>query len=1010
MRSKPLISALWAVCAFIMLSNPAWSANEKTNTLDAFSNCTISLTATPDGVYCGEATGSIDVKITGGTAPYKIEWDNSDNSIWAEISTNDNTYTIPNLPRGMYMVKIRDANGCRESVSVMMDDNASDLTYTIEPNDPCVAAGSMVIRVAGADAPFWVILDGPTSGGVIANTNSFRIDNLLPGAYKVTVDKDGCGHDQTTDIITTPTALGISIAQMDNNVCDEFGDVKVNITGGTSEYLISWYGAASGSTRATESKIVQNLVPGDYTFTIRDANFCTASATVTVVSTGTDLYCELTQTPVVCDNMGQVGVAIKGGKAGYTVAYSGPVSGAFVANSSNDNTGDANIWDLPPGEYHITITDSRGCVAKESIVVGGELTDLACIVTQTPVLCDDMGQIGVSISGGQPTYRIDYSGPRTGSIIATTTGDRAGNGSILDLPAGAYTIKVTDSRGCSATESITVGGSFTDLACIVTQTPVLCAEMGEIGVSITGGYPTYRIDYSGPKSGAIIAATTGDRSALGNISDLPAGAYTIVVTDSRGCSATESITVGETGSNMACDITPHDQICNTMGGMAIAISGGMPQYQVTYTGPISGVVSVVGTGTTNVPGLPAGNYTVIVVDGNGCSITETIIIGDDGSNLSCDVLAQPQICESNAGVYVTISGGKPSYAVSYTGAASGSVVSTGGTTFIPLPFGSYTITVVDGNGCTASETATVGAGTNDLHCRLETTPAICHKLGAIEVIISGGKPGFTVKWSSGHEETSAFSPGYSYKFEVPCPGIYDITVIDANGCVVMESTEVKQIENNLAYELFAKSGVQEGNGSIEVYFQQGRAPYTIELTGPSNQTQITNGAIIFSSLPSGLYSVNIIDANGCEKQTYIEVPKVGSAGPNLDGMRINVTNENPIEEEQELREQLAETNEGTTFTPLSYDNQASTNEFVVYQNYPNPFKLSTTISFNLPQAMKARITIQDHFGKIITFVENDFAKGYNQYELNRTDLGTGVYYYTVSAGTFSKTTRMLHIE
>ena len=251
MKIKPLISALWAFCSLFLLSIPAWSANENINTTvkEAF-NCTMSLTATPDGVYCGETTGAIDVKITGGTAPYKIEWDNQDNSIWAETSTSSKTYRIPDIPRGMYKVKIRDANGCRAEANVMMDDNASDLTYTIETNDPCAALGSMVIRVTGSEAPYWVILHGPTSGGIIANTNDFRIDNLLPGAYKVTVDKEGCGHDQTVEIITTPTALGIGISQMDYNVCDELGDVKVNITGGTSEYLISWYGAASGSTRA----------------------------------------------------------------------------------------------------------------------------------------------------------------------------------------------------------------------------------------------------------------------------------------------------------------------------------------------------------------------------------------------------------------------------------------------------------------------------------------------------------------------------------------------------------------------------------------------------------------------------------------------------------------------------------------------------------------------------------------------------------------------------------------
>ena len=154
MKIKPLIPALWVFCSFVMLSFPAWSANETTNKLtNETTNCTISLAATPNGVYCGETTGSINVAITGGTAPYKIEWDNNDNSIWAETSTNNSTYTIPNLPRGMYIVKIRDKNGCRDEVEVRMDDNASNLTYTIEPNDPCATSGSVAVSYTHLTLP-----------------------------------------------------------------------------------------------------------------------------------------------------------------------------------------------------------------------------------------------------------------------------------------------------------------------------------------------------------------------------------------------------------------------------------------------------------------------------------------------------------------------------------------------------------------------------------------------------------------------------------------------------------------------------------------------------------------------------------------------------------------------------------------------------------------------------------------------------------------------------------------
>ena len=839
MKKRPLILVLWALCSLMFQSIDAYSTDEKTNIIsnENFS-CTLDMTATPNGVYCGQSTGSIDIKITGAIGSVKIEWDNTDMSIWEEITTNESSYTITDLPSGWYLIKIKDEKGCSVEKKVYVDVNASNLTYTIEPSDPCISNGSFIIRIAGSTPPYWVILDGPTSGGVIATSNAFRIDNLRAGNYSITIDKDGCGHSQNANLITTPITLSASAELIDNNVCDAFGDVQLNITGGTLPFSIFWHGQTSGSTTSNGSKTIQNLEPGSYTFTIRDANLCTTTTTATVTASGTDLYCVLTQTPVICDNM---------------------------------------------------------------------------------------GQIGISISGGLPTYRVDYSGPKTGAVIATTTGDRAATASILDLPAGDYTIKVTDSRGCVASESITVGGTITDLACIVTQTPQICDNMGTIGVTISGGQPTYRVDYTGPTSGAIIATTTGDRTASANISGLANGYYTIVVTDSRGCTATENISVG-----------------------------GGPSYLV------------------------------------------------------CEVSVQSHICESNAGVNVAISGGTPTYLISYSGTASGSVASNGGSTFIPLPIGQYTIQVTDANGCTATETATVGEGVNDLHCRLVQTHAICHKPGSIEVIISGGKPGFTVKWSTGHGENTAYSPGYNYIFEVPCPGVYDITVIDANGCVVMESTEVRQLENNLAYQLFANSGGQEGNGSIEIYFQQGKSPYTIDLTGPSNQTVISNGATVLSSLPSGLYSVFVVDANGCDKQIYIEVPKVDNLGPNLGRMRISVAEEQLLSEEKVIEKK--EEKEKFELNINFLENKEASDEFQVFQNYPNPFTGSTIIGFNLPQKMEVTIAIHNAQGKKVAITQKEFAKGLNQFEFNRTDLGTGVFYYTISAGEFSKTTRMLHIE
>lgn len=1108
MKNIPLIRALWVLCPLLLLSITGWSANETFNANPQNNyTCTMSISVTPNGVYCGETHGSIDVKITGGSAPYTVEWDNSNSTIWAEATTSNKSYSITDLPKGSYLVKVRDANGCLEMVTdVTLDVNASDLTYTLEPSEPCQNIGSMTIRISGSAPPYWIILDGPTSGGIIATTNDFKIDNLLGGSYTVTVDKDGCGHATQTTIITTTEELTGHASAVDNhNSCDNFGDVQLDLSGGSPGYFISWHGPTTGSTEATGSKLVQNLEQGAYTFVIRDVNGCSITKHVTVSASRSNMSATLTQTPVICDNMGQIGVSISGGDAGYSVSYSGPVSGTLTATNTGNNAGNASILDLPPGHYTITVTDSKGCSDVKSIEVGGEMKDVSCIVTQTPVECDNMGQIGVAISGGNPafrvdytgpksgsivatttgertatasildlppghyvitvtdsrgcsaseaidvtgsitdmstivtqtpvecdnmgqigvaisggdpTYRIDYTGPKSGSLIATTTGPKAGNGTILGMPAGTYTIIVTDSRGCSDTEYITVTGSLSDMSSIVTQTPVICNNMGQVGVIIEGGSPTYRIDYTGPKTGSVIATTTGAKSGTGSISDLPIGNYTIVVTDSRGCSDTKTITVDNSVSDLACVLNQTPQICDNMGGITVGISGGYPDYRIDYTGPTTGAIIATTTGnrtgTANITGLSAGTYTIVVSDSKGCSASESITVGGGAPDMVCYVGVQSQICENNAGLDIGVRGGSPVYTVSYSGPVSGSYVSTDGATqFVPLPLGDYTVVVTDVNGCSVTETATVGTGVNDLHCRLVNTHAICLKNGAIEVIISGGKPGFTVKWSTGHAENVGHSDGYSYKFEVPCPGVYNITVIDANGCEVNESTEIFQLENNLAFQVIPNPGIQEGNGSAEIYFQSGQAPYTINLTGPAVQTQITSGPIVLSNLPSGYYSAVVTDGNGCSSQRYFTIPEIGATdvpdGPDVDGMKVN-NNQGTALIAGKTSTKNKEGQEKLSSSPFNIGNSSQKDEFVVFQNYPNPFKSSTTISFNLPKDRNVKIIVHDYLGKTISVVEQQFSQGYNEYEFNQTSLAKGVYYYTISTGTNSKTKRMLHID
>jgi hypothetical protein len=85
--------------------------------------------------------------------------------------------------------------------------------------------------------------------------------------------------------------------------------------------------------------------------------------------------------------------------------------------------------------------------------------------------------------------------------------------------------------------------------------------------------------------------------------------------------------------------------------------------------------------------------------------------------------------------------------------------------------------------------------------------------------------------------------------------------------------------------------------------------------------------------------------------------------------------------------------------------------FEVYQNQPNPFVSSTMIGFHLPEATKATLTVYDETGRVVVRREGDFAKGYNQFTLDRELVPTtGLLYYTVETSKDSATRKMIQTK
>jgi len=201
------------------------------------------------------------------------------------------------------------------------------------------------------------------------------------------------------------------------------------------------------------------------------------------------------------------------------------------------------------------------------------------VVAASPTAgCDGTpGQIVVRAPDGTLPYHVTVSGPVNGG--ATVNGY---NFRVRSLPAGQYTFMLTDAFGCSYTEVLTVAGG--SLEADVSATPANCALPGAARVNISSGVAPYTINYTGPVSGTV---NTSEQITV--INNLPAGTYNFSIWADDGCDQSVTVFVADNGGDLDFSATQMLAACD--GGnstVQLTINGGVPNYTITYSGPISG--------------------------------------------------------------------------------------------------------------------------------------------------------------------------------------------------------------------------------------------------------------------------------------------------------------------------------------------------------------------------------------------------------------------------------------
>lgn len=569
---------------------------------------------------------------------------------------------------GDYVVSLTLTNGCGNSVTDSMTIHIGgglpvegDMTTSPPPFSTCAPIDFLAF--GGADYS-WNFGDGST-----LSTSSSTVSHTFAssGIYVVSVlVTNGCGNTATFSRSLNVTGVGgpavtLSSAVSPTCVNGSNGSATVSVTSGEPPYVYAWNDPA-GQTTATAT----NLPAGLYYATVTDNIGCASTLAVNVSDPSPIIPSILTTTTACGAATGTATVSVSsGGSGSYDYLWS---TGITTATATG----------LATGTYSVTITDAvTGCTssATASISENGGATVALNTVTNPSCYGSATGSIDINVSGGTAPYTYLWSN-------SSTSQDPTG------LAAGNYSVTVTDNSGCHATLNATVSQPTAIAVTTSVVTAPTCGNFdGKATASASGGAGPYTYLWSNG------GQTT--QTAVG----LPAGTYTVTVTDAAGCAMDGTIDLSNSNApNISAAVTNVSCFGGSNGAVDITVTGGTSPYLYTWN------VNPPQTNHQDVNGLAPGSYYVFVNDAHGCMSFRSYTITQP-SLLTASITTMGATCGNNDGTATAVtSGGNTSFTYAWSGGQSTQTVS-------GLALGSYSVTVTDNKGCSATASTSITATT-----------------------------------------------------------------------------------------------------------------------------------------------------------------------------------------------------------------------------------------------------------------------------------------------------------
>ncbi len=602
------------------------------------------------------------------------------------------------------------------------------------------------------------------------------------------------GLDNTTTAEATLATPEPIEATFDTETCAFPFTVSVKPTGGAPPYKLAWETGESDSSITVDE-------PGKYCLTITDALNCSAVKCVEVIDNDPPQVMVMT-VPERCpgNHDGQATAMPNGGERPYGYLWSNGQTSATTRN-------------LAPGNYTVTVTDANGCTSTGSgFILAADPMCFRATSFLKPVCLDATdGRISVEVFKGTPPYTYQWSNGAAGPTID-------------GLDPGTYSVTATDAKGCQADTTFELS-YFSGLDLEVLANPQVCPHVDNANIlaKVINGYPPFRYEWS-----------NGSRDSV--LFDVSPGSYSVTVTDALGCTISKSTVVTPADPLTIEILSTNSGICaSPTGRIQVRILEGEPPFTYLWnTGAI----------TPAIENLTPGWYEVTVTDSRGCEAVDAITIAETPA-INLEVMGSKFVCEGVADgtAEAIVTGGTPPFSFFWS---TGSI----GPSIENLPVGDYRVTVVDDRGCEATDTITIsGVPEVEIAIHADTLLCIGESDATASVTVVQGTAPFDFAWS-----TKASTPGISNLG----PGVYRVTVTDANGCVAVDSagiTEEQAIDLN--FNTLMPSCPGEANGAVEVLPGGGAGPYSfLWNTGDT--------AVILTGVSADVYIVTVTDANACQ--------------------------------------------------------------------------------------------------------------------------------------------------